>query len=70
MQWTYAPGFTALRGGWERSAGQIGLIELNRPEKSNAFDGAMFEELPRVGNRVCSLEQQQNAGQCLPSRTL
>lgn len=48
MQWSYAPGFSALRVGWEHTSGQVGLIELNRPKKSNAFDGSMFEELVRV----------------------
>lgn len=27
----------------------IGHIELNRPEKSNAFDAVLWEEFPRVG---------------------
>ncbi|KAF8069709.1 DCI1 [Scenedesmus sp. PABB004] len=40
---TWAPGFTTVRVGW---SGAVGHIVLQRPAKSNAFDGPMWTEFP------------------------
>lgn len=49
MEFVYVDsGFNSLRVGWDRSSGRIGIIALNRPLKSNAFDGGMWSEFPKV----------------------
>ncbi|KAF6252884.1 hypothetical protein COO60DRAFT_491147 [Scenedesmus sp. NREL 46B-D3] len=46
MQISFQPGFTAVNVGWDEAAGNVGHIVLNRPNKSNAFDSAMWREFP------------------------
>eukprot|EP00877_Chromochloris_zofingiensis_P004657 jgi/Chrzof1/14192/Cz08g28240.t1 len=49
MEFVYVDsGFNSLRVGWDRSSGRIGIIALNRPLKSNAFDGGMWSEFPKA----------------------
>jgi hypothetical protein len=59
MQFTVQPGFTAVNVGWDAVTGSIGQIVLNRPNKSNAFDTAMWREFPAVGGSSRGLLMQQ-----------
>ena len=45
----------------------IGHIELNRPDKSNAFDAVLWEEFPRVGEEWLGRRHQ---GDCMLKATL
>ncbi|WIA37909.1 hypothetical protein OEZ86_001286 [Tetradesmus obliquus] len=46
MQFNFQPGFTAVNVGWDEATGCIGHIVLNRPNKSNAFNSAIWREFP------------------------
>lgn len=69
MQFNFQPGFTAVNVGWDEATGCIGHIVLNRPNKSNAFNSAMWREFPAVSverGQACLADAA--ARQCLTSR--
>jgi hypothetical protein len=45
-QCQWLPGYTSLKAGWLQDAPSIGVVLLNRPDKSNAFDGSLWQEFP------------------------
>jgi hypothetical protein len=53
MDFLYEDGFSVVRVGTDRT-GNIGHIALYRPDKSNAFNSAMWVEFPKVSSTSSS----------------